>query len=98
MSEVRPFYLPGSERLAGIGERVRGALSSVAQNWWPQPQGLQVIAVTPLENVGQATRSARLRYVARDGYAWLGYIAPDFACVRLAEGWLGCEIPSPGPL
>jgi hypothetical protein len=98
MSDARPFYLPGSERLAAIGERVRRSLHTVAQEWWTQPQGLQVIAVTPLESAAQSIRSSRLRYVARDGDAWLGYIAPDFACVKLAEGWLGCEISSPGPL
>ena len=98
MSEARPFYLPGSERLASVGEHVLQALHAIAQNWWTQPITLQVIAVTPLENAGQSMRSARLRYLARDGETWLGYIAPDVARAKLAERWLGCEVSTPGPL
>lgn len=98
MSDARRYLLMGGRRFAAIGERVRRALDAVAREWWSEPQRLQLIAVTALEDAEPSLRASRMRYVARDGEAWLGYLAPDFACVKLAEGWLGCEIAAPGPL
>jgi flagellar motor switch protein FliM/N len=98
MSESRPYFLLGGRRLAALNERVRLALEAVAREWFAQPHALQLIAVTPAESTAAELRTCRLRYLARDGDAWLGYIAPDFACVKLAEIWLGCAIPAPGPL
>src|SRR5262245_57439990 len=98
MSESRPYYLLGGKRLAAISERVRQALGTISRAWWGERAGVQLIAVTAWENAEQSWRAARLRYVIRDGDVWLGYIAPNSACVKLAEGWLGCEVTAPSPL
>ena len=97
VSDARAYLLLGGRRLAAISERVRQALDSVAREWFGKDSRLQLIEVSALESVPRV-RTSRLRYVARDGVAWIAFIAPDGASAKLAETWFGCDVAAPGPL
>jgi hypothetical protein len=93
---ARPFHLPGRQQLDAIGARVQQTLPELARDWWGENGRVQLVAVEPWSD---ELRSSAVRAVVReDTDRWLCFIGPEQAWLKLAEGWLGCEVHAPGPL
>lgn len=95
-TQARPLHLLGRRQLDALGARIQQALPPLARNWWRQENRIQLVGVSTWT---EELRSSSLRYVLRDGEGrWLALLGTEQAWLKLAESWLGCEVPVEGPL
>lgn len=94
-AEARPLFVLGQRQLDQIGASMQHALAELSRSWW-RDRALQLVGVSMWS---ETWRSASLKYLLRaEQGRWLGFLGADKAWLKLAEGWLGCDVPVGGPL
>lgn len=95
-AEARPLYLLGQQRLARAGACIQQSLPELAARWWGEDNRVQLVAVSMWD---EALRSSSVRCVVRDeADGWLALLGTQQAWLKLAESWLGCDVPADSPL
>lgn len=95
MSAARPFHLLGERQLEEVGACIQQALPDLSSHWW-RDRALQLIGVTRWR---EELRDGPVRFLVRgEAGRWLGVLGTESAWLKLGEGWLGCHVPSSGPL